>query len=575
LAYLVDWHRREDKSEWWEYFRLRDLPEQDLFEERNAVAGLLFVERAEVVRNVRTGHPTGSVIDRYSYPLQEVELRRARELVMAGGDKIGGLVAHDRLARTIDIKKGPTKSDVHPTAVIAKDIVKTVVQQEALLRFIDNPDGESAGADLLFRRSPRLRSGDGATFAFRREPGEDEGDFAVRLATLLDRTTLAIQGPPGAGKTYTGARMICALVQAGKKVGVTANSHKVIRNLLDAVHEQDPAVLLGHKDGDEDDEDSDSTVREFHDNESAFAALAAGEIAVLAGTPWLWSRPEAAAKVDVLFVDEAGQMSLANGLAVSGAANSLVLLGDPQQLEQPQKGTHPDGVGVSALEHVLGEHKTMPAERGLFLPTTWRLHPSICAFTSELFYEGKLHPRGGLERQCLTGTRDFAGAGLWWVPVDHDGNSNHSPQEVEVVVSIVEQLLAPGVQWVDADGRTRAMTPADVRIVAPFNAQVNRIAERVSGRGVPVGTVDKFQGQEASVVIYSMASSRAEDAPRGMEFLYSLNRLNVAISRARCAAIVIAGAALCEPNCRTPRQMALANALCAFRELATDLGGRR
>jgi uncharacterized protein len=259
----------------------------------------------------------------------------------------------------------------------------------------------------------------------------------------------------------------------------------------------------------------------------------------------------------VLFVDEAGQMSLANVLAVSLATKNLVLLGDPQQLEQPQKGTHPDGVSVSALEHVLGGAKTMPVERGILLPETWRLAPAVCAFTSEMFYEWKLHPRPGLENQRLAGTGGFDGAGLWWASVEHDGNQTSSVEEVELIARIVERLLAPGATWVDGDGVSRRLTASEVLIVAPYNAQVNRLSERLAALGVRVGTVDKFQGQQAPVVIYSMTTSRPEDAPRGMEFLYSLNRLNVATSRARCAAIVAASPALLEPECRTPRQMQL------------------
>jgi hypothetical protein len=613
LAYLIDWHRRENKSSWWERFRLEGLPEAELVDEPRAIAGLVHVGRVkeEFYKNGKLK----AVADRYEYPPQETELRRGDKLRMPGGEPIGVIVAHDRGARTIDIGgKGRGRNDVHPTAVFEAEVFDTGVQQEALLRFAATIAADSCGSDLLFRRPPRLLSGPFAPPSAR----EDVVDAAVRLALDLDRTTLAIQGPPGAGKTYAGARMIRALVAAGKKVGVAAVSHKVIRNLLDAVREQaaesvGPAlqvrpVRLGHKCGPAEDDGSgasDGGVQEYADNAPALAALAAGDIDVLGGTSWLWSRDDFANSVDVLFVDEAGQMSLANALAVSGATRSL----DPQQLEQPQKGTHPDGVGVSALEHVLNGVATMPADRGLFLPTTWRLHPSICAFTSEVFYDGKLQAKPGLERQSIAGTGRFDGAGLWWVAVEHEGNQNASMEEVDVVERIVNLLLgrmpsrdstwrqgfrlretlrrttaasaevvspanseAPGgPRWMDEKGVVLPLTPNDLRIVSPYNAQVTRLAERLAVRGVRVGTVDKFQGQEAPVVIYSMATSRPEDAPRGMEFLYSLNRLNVATSRARCAAIVVGSPKLLEPACRTPRQMALANALCRYRELAATV----
>jgi uncharacterized protein len=272
--------------------------------------------------------------------------------------------------------------------------------------------------------------------------------------------------------------------------------------------------------------------------------------------------------VDLLFVDEAGQMSLANVLAVSRAAGSIVLLGDPQQLEQPKKGSHPEGAEASALQHALGVHKTIPEECGIFLPTTWRLAPSICSFTSELFYEGRLSSKAGLERQRLAGGGQFDRSGLWVVDVAHDGNRNSSAEEIDVVAGLVHELTATGVRWVNEDGLEEQMAGRHILVVAPYNAQVSRLAERLEPLGARVGTVDKFQGQEAPVVIYSMATSRPEDAPRGMEFLYSLNRLNVATSRARCAVILVASPKLFEPECRTTRQMKLANALCRYRELA-------
>jgi superfamily I DNA and/or RNA helicase len=274
--------------------------------------------------------------------------------------------------------------------------------------------------------------------------------------------------------------------------------------------------------------------------------------------------------IDVVFVDEAGQVSLGNALAVSGAAASMVLLGDPQQLDHPYQGSHPDCAMLSALQHVMGEHSTIPSDRGIFLDTTWRLAPSICRFTSELFYESRLEPKAGLELQAIAGVAGLSGSGLWYADVDHDGHTNASEEEAEVVASLVSRLIAPGAHWITPRGTPCPLMLRDILIVSPFNAQVSRLTERLSA-GARVGTVDKFQGQEAPVVIYSMATSRPEDAPRGMDFLYSLNRFNVATSRARCAVIVVANPRLYAPDCHSPEQMRLANALCRYRELATEL----
>jgi uncharacterized protein len=367
--------------------------------------------------------------------------------------------------------------------------------------------------------------------------------------------------------------MICELVRRGAHVGITAVSHKVIRKLLDeiakAATELRVQVRCVHKVTTR--SDTPSNIEETTDNDDIIARLADGRAHVVGGTQWLWARPESHDAVDVLFVDEAGQMSLANVLAASQAAKSVVLLGDPQQLEQPQQGSHPEGADRSALEHVLRDHKTIPADRGVFLPETWRMAPSVCAFTSEVFYEGRLQSRPGLERQALVGTTPIEGAGLWVARVAHEGNQNSSNEEVDVVDRIVARLLRAGARWIDSSGVTSAMTPEDILVVAPYNSQVSLLGERLTPRGIRVGTVDKFQGQEAPVVIYSMATSTPEDAPRGMEFLYSLNRLNVATSRARCACILVANQRLFEPECKSPRQMQLANAICRYVELARTI----
>ena len=261
-------------------------------------------------------------------------------------------------------------------------------------------------------------------------------------------------------------------------------------------------------------------------------------------------------------------MSLANTLAVCQAAGSLVLLGDPRQLDQPIQGVHPPGAGVSALGHLLGESATVDPSRGVFLDHTWRMHPDICTFTTEQFYEGRLRARPELGRQTVVGPGPLAGHGLRFIPVTHAGNTNASAEEAECVAALIRELLAAGAAWVDTQGVQERLTLDDVLVVAPYNAHVAVLRSTLPA-DARVGTVDKFQGQEAPIVIYSMATSTADEAPRGMEFLYSLHRLNVATSRARCVAAIVASPTLLTPDCRTPEQMRLANPFCRFLELAT------
>lgn len=569
LAYLVDWHRRESKAAWWEYYRLRNLPESELLDERKAISGLEYISRIEEIRNKRTGKRTGSVVDRYSYPEQEMDLKPGDPLLLKDESDFGKVVAVDRLARIVDVRKGPRRADTHAAAAFSFQHFNSRSQQDAIILFAERVLAAgfqtSCQDDLLLKRRPRLLKG-----TLDRSVRETASEVAIRICDDLDRAVLAIQGPPGTGKTFTGARMICELVQHGRRVGVTGHSHEVIRNVLGEVENQrgGQTIRIGHK-GD-DDFDYGGFIQEL-DNDSAKAKLEAHQIDVVGGTSWLWSRPAMERAVDVLFVDEAGQMSLANVLAVGQAATNLVLLGDPQQLDQPQKGSHPDGVEVSALEHILGGETTISGGRGIFLDETWRLPPAICSFTSDAFYQGRLQSREGREKQRLGAAGPFAGAGLWIVPVPHSGNQNSSPEEVDTVDEIVRSLLGKA-SWYDCSGKVKPIDTESILVVAPYNAHVNRLQERCARLGVRIGTVDKFQGQQAPIVIYSMATSRPEDAPRGMEFLYSLNRLNVATSRPQCACILIANPALFKPDCRTPRQMLLANALCRYQEMANTVG---
>jgi uncharacterized protein len=294
-------------------------------------------------------------------------------------------------------------------------------------------------------------------------------------------------------------------------------------------------------------------------------ALSDDDVDIVAGTSWLFARPTFPSKLDYLVVDEAGQMALANVLSIAGATRNLILLGDPNQLSQPSHGIHPPGVNLSVLDHVIQDEPTMPVDYGLFLETSYRLHPAVCAFISEAFYDGKLEPDQSTKRQDLATSDGSGGVGLQYIPVEHAGNRTFSPEEADRVNHTFRALL--GLPWTDREGKTRPITLDDILVVAPYNAQVRRLTETLPEKA-RVGTVDKFQGQEAPVVIYSMATSSVDDAPRGMDFLFSLNRLNVATSRAQGLVILMCNAELLKARCRTPDQMRLASALCRFTEMA-------
>jgi superfamily I DNA and/or RNA helicase len=347
--------------------------------------------------------------------------------------------------------------------------------------------------------------------------------------------------------------------------------HKLLESAAEAAAESGLDVSLFHRHSTSGKYEGDAPIANITSYDKVLAGLGDGTINVVGGTQWMWARPDFEQQVDVLIVDEAGQMSLSNVLAAAPAARSLILLGDPQQLEQPIQSSHPEGSEVAALKHWLGDRETMPPDRGLFLEETWRLHPDICGFTPEVYYEDKLKPRPDLENQALDGVVDLGAAGLRYIPVEHTGNTARSMEEVEAIGGLVDSLLAAGVTFTDKHGTSAPLTANQILIVAPYNAQVAALKERLPNLAERIGTVDKFQGQEAPVVIYSMTSSSPEDAPRGMEFLYNPNRFNVATSRAKALWLLVGSPRLLNPTCKTPLQMKMANGFCRFGELATQI----
>jgi predicted RecB family nuclease len=581
LAQLLDWHRREDKAFWWRFFELSQMTDEELVDEREPLGQIEFLDDLGVMNKAR------SVLQRFRFPPQDHGLKVGRPVINPetveedGPQPCGTVHAIDELELVVTLKRSIKElGQGTPKALIQLEYFSSGVMRDSLVRTaehvlahgLEGAGPRRAGLDLLLRRPPRTTERDGPL----QRPGETPLEAAVRLGVELDGSTLAIQGPPGSGKTYTAAQMIVALVRAGRRVGVTANSHKVIGNALDKIREEAAKartpVRIGQKHA-SDEPPTCKDARPLASTAAARAALETGEVDVIGATAWTWSAAEMEASVDVLFVDEAGQFALANAIAVAPAGRSLVLLGDPQQLEQPLQGSHPPGAERSALGHVLGDDAVIRGDAGLFLADTWRLHPDVCAFTSEVFYEDQLSPEPTLARQSLLGVVPADGTGVRWLPVEHDGDATESIDEARLIAGLVRELVDAEARWTDRHGVVRPIELGDIVIVAPYNAHVERISRTLADAGLVtdrVGTVDKFQGQEAPISIYSMATSTPEEAPRGLEFLYSLNRLNVATSRARCVALVVASPALVRVACHTPRQMQLANALCRFVEMAGD-----
>ena len=563
LAHLLEYFRREDKCVWWEYFRINQLEYEELLFERDAIAGLRF--EGELPTGPRARNPT----HRYRFEPQEVSIKPGDSLheVMRGA--IGSVADIDDTEGILDIRKRADSVDRHPVAVLAHEYFNPDPMPESLLSFarsVISADRNGtvprcARYDLLAKQPPRLKS-------LSIPLPKNARDAATELAFDLDGSVLALQGPPGTGKTHLAAQMIDALAKAGKRIGVTAVSHKVIANLLSRVRENsDHARTVAHRTDDKVDLFSNQCER-LRSTKGIVKALFNGK--VVGGTAWAWSKPRLEGELDYLFIDEAGQMSLAMALAAGRSAKNIILLGDPQQLEQPQRGAHPEGAEVAALKHYIARQPTIAPDRGLFLDKTWRLHPDICRFTSEEYYEGRLRSRDGLDQQRLSGLGRFSGNGLFFLPVSHTGNQNRADEEVAAIRQVFGLLRDGCHRWVDMNGTETDLSLSDVLVIPPYNAQVAQL-KRSLPEGTRVGTVDKFQGQEAPVVIYSLTSSSQEDAPRGMEFLYSPNRLNVATSRARCVCILVGSPRLFEPDCRSPRQMMWANGLARFKELAQKL----
>lgn len=420
--------------------------------------------------------------------------------------------------------------------------------------------------DYLQRRMPAIR---------RLEPGfpivgKDEIplEAAISVVERLDSSYLFIQGPPGTGKTYTGSHLIASLLKAGKRVAVSSNSHKAINNLLEAVDKrmaESGHAYFGMKKVSNAEQGIDSANIVNVGSDSVILD-ADPEPQLVGGTAWTLAKSDFRDKFDYLFIDEAGQVSLANTIAMGMCAKNMILLGDQMQLGQPIQGSHPGRSGESALEYLLDGEPTIAPDKGIFLDVTYRMHPDVCRFISDAIYDSRLRSADSMlgRRLVLDGSVHPAllPTGIRYFPISHDACSQRSEEEAAAVREIVESLL--GQRYQDGEGGEHAFTLDNVLVVAPYNMQVN-LLKRFLPKGARVGTVDKFQGQEAEVVIVSMATSSAEYLPRNLDFLFSKNRINVAVSRAKCLSVVLFSPKLLNLRCKSPGEMALVNTFAYLR----------
>ncbi|BBZ42933.1 TM0106 family RecB-like putative nuclease [Mycobacterium parmense] len=584
LAAARGYHRREDKPFWWSHFDRLNFPVDEWSDDTD----VFVADHASVVvdwhtpprarkpqRRVRLhgelarGELTTNVFALYDPPAppgmsDDPDRRAAGRAEVAGADDAKvptEVVIVERVGNDGTIF-GQLPFALAPGPPIATTALRESIESTAAAVADGLPRLPcNAMVDVLLRGAPRTRSGAPLP------RGTDTVADLTAAALDLDSSYLAVHGPPGTGKTHTAARVIQRLVTGhGWRVGVVAQSHATVENLLDCVIDAGlDAARVAKKRNDR----AAPRWQEIDGGDyAAFIADTAG--CVIGGTAWDFANANRVPRgsLDLLVVDEAGQFCLANTIAVAPAAANLLLLGDPRQLPQVSQGTHPEPVDTSALEWLVDGRRTLPDERGYFLDVSYRMHPAVCAAVSRLSYEGRLHAH-----ECAAARRlDRCRPGVRVLSVEHQGNSTDSPQEADAIAAEIERLL--GGTWTDEDG-ARELTAADVLVLAPYNAQVALLRRRLAAAGlggVRVGTVDKFQGGQAPVVFVSMTASSAEVVPRGISFLLNRNRLNVAISRAQYAAVIVRSSLLTEYLPATPAGMIDLGAFLALTEpaLAAD-----
>lgn len=608
MADLLDFHKREQAVDTYEFINLLTMEHDELYDSPNALSGLKFIEQTETGSRRSAKLPFKSVRTFSFDPNQITKIGSGAKFTSADfwppqeeGAESGAISSGEVIS--IDLDSGmvvleiysQTPDAINPRSIFQQEHFSKKQFEDALIELAllvkDSDESEfHAAHDILNLRPPRFID------QFRlQDVSENLLVTPSEIADAihhLDNSYLVIQGPPGTGKTYSSANAILELVKRGHRIGITANTHAAAHQLLSEISrfasdhgftEQLPIrIAVKPKEGETPPEFNHIGVELKVVKDAKKIAASLSEFNIIVGTSYLFSNAAMRKSVDTLIIDEAGQLSLADSLTVSLAARNTVLVGDPQQLKQPTRASHPGTSGLSGLEHINQGHDVVPPEYGILLRITRRMHPEIARFISEQVYEGKLEADPPCANQHISEGGLVSGSGLFWFPVEHEGCSVRSVREVNTVVKIYESVL--GQQFTDKHGKTRAIEPRDIFVIAPYNAQVQELRRQLLGSSIAasfgatedllrqrVGTVDKAQGSEAPIVLVSYTSSSANDIPRNFEFLYSKNRFNVAVSRAQAITVVIASPELLNVQCKTIEQVRLANMLCRYVELAKSI----
>lgn len=532
FADLMDFYQREDKPTWWRFFERQEMSFDELYDDPDCLVDCYQIESDD------SGKHTAYC---YQYDVnQEFRNKRFKQafVIGANGQKVTiNAVDTDKGRVYINARfKLPENITLISYEIFPKKTLEASLWATAQY-FAESRNLQAALKTFLLRKPPRIS--DHILINIEEARDQRKLAFIQQAVDAMNGTFLSIQGPPGTGKTYTASHVIYNLLKAGKRIGVSSNSHAAINHLLKAVAKltvdnQTPLPIAKIQNDADDEMFAIYPIEQV--NAKSYAPFSFENEGLVGFTAWGAQNVEQ--ELDYLFVDEAGQVSIANLIAMARVAQNIVVMGDQMQLPQPVQGTHPGDSGMSVLDYLLKDMRTIPAEQGIFLNRTYRMHNDVNRFISTMIYEGRLenHPDCDNQRIIYPANTQLPQTGIAPIALVHANNKQYSAEEVTKVTELVQQFLT--CQFQQKNGTTRAITANDILVVAPFNHQVNELKKAI-GFNARVGTVDLFQGQEAPIVIVSMTASQAIDSPRGVDFLLNINRLNVAVSRAQALAVVV------------------------------------